>query len=396
MALRVGVDTNAVCDLQHTLEAALKLKYDFVAVPLFHPRAQRGSDELSARRAALMPATRSDLVLSSGAWTRHVVGKVSSWLALDSSCAHVRLRSERALRQELEWAAHLSVPAVLLPPPMCHCTNYARQLCQAALNSSYLQLWVKVSMSGETHAGSAGSDQSWGAWNRLRTLCDSHPNLGVALAVGGKLPPDSVVQRWLGEPIRAALLPTSIFVANAGGYPTLSTRHQELIRRLLEHNVQLLVAGRAIHGPGVAAAERSGDAPEAAGVSKPVQADLRPYLQYLSHLASRVPPLSEGEKFVAPYRDFLQAPLQPLMDNLESQMYETFERDPVKYAQYEKAVAAALARTNVQHRSVLMVVGAGRGPLVRASLRAAETAQREVLVYAVEKNPNAVMTLQNA
>ena len=30
-----------------------------------------------------------------------------------------------------------------------------------------------------------------------------------------------------------------------------------------------------------------------------------------------------------------QAPLQPLQDNLESQTYEVFEKDPVKYAQYE-------------------------------------------------------------
>ena len=40
----------------------------------------------------------------------------------------------------------------------------------------------------------------------------------------------------------------------------------------------------------------------------------------------------------------------------------------------------------------LMVVGAGRGPLVRAALAAAEKADRKIRVYAVEKNPNAVVT----
>lgn len=39
-----------------------------------------------------------------------------------------------------------------------------------------------------------------------------------------------------------------------------------------------------------------------------------------------------------------------------------------------------------------MVVGAGRGPLVTASLNAAELASQEVKIYAVEKNPNAVLT----
>lgn len=41
---------------------------------------------------------------------------------------------------------------------------------------------------------------------------------------------------------------------------------------------------------------------------------------------------------------------------------------------------------------VLMVLGAGRGPLVNASLRAARSAGRKLKVYAVEKNPNAVIT----
>ena len=39
-------------------------------------------------------------------------------------------------------------------------------------------------------------------------------------------------------------------------------------------------------------------------------------------------------------------------------------------------------------------VGAGRGPLVRRALMAGERASRAVRVYAVEKNPNAVVTLR--
>ena len=39
-----------------------------------------------------------------------------------------------------------------------------------------------------------------------------------------------------------------------------------------------------------------------------------------------------------------------------------------------------------------MVVGAGRGPLVDATIKAAHSASRLVRVYAVEKNPGAVIT----
>lgn len=41
-----------------------------------------------------------------------------------------------------------------------------------------------------------------------------------------------------------------------------------------------------------------------------------------------------------------------------------------------------------------MVVGAGRGPLVRRALAAAKAGHRKIKIYAVEKNPNAVVTLQ--
>ena len=39
-----------------------------------------------------------------------------------------------------------------------------------------------------------------------------------------------------------------------------------------------------------------------------------------------------------------------------------------------------------------MVLGAGRGPLVSASLQAAKEAGRKIKAYALEKNPNAIVT----
>ena len=67
-----------------------------------------------------------------------------------------------------------------------------------------------------------------------------------------------------------------------------------------------------------------------------------------------------------------QAPLQPLQDNLESATYETFEKDTTKYTTYQSAIQAALQDCTPQQDSkdiVIMVVGAGRGPLVTASLQ---------------------------
>ena len=52
----------------------------------------------------------------------------------------------------------------------------------------------------------------------------------------------------------------------------------------------------------------------------------RRQLQYLVYLASKLPKLDERARYESPYYDYLQAPLQPLMDNLESQTYETRAR----------------------------------------------------------------------
>lgn len=67
--------------------------------------------------------------------------------------------------------------------------------------------------------------------------------------------------------------------------------------------------------------------------------------------------------------EIIQAPLQPLADNLDSAVYNTFEQDLTKYRKYREAVEAALKDIGGTGRhaeeAVVYVLGAGRGPLVR-------------------------------
>lgn len=68
------------------------------------------------------------------------------------------------------------------------------------------------------------------------------------------------------------------------------------------------------------------------------------YPQYVRHLEKLARQNSAGmDDFARGYFDWLQAPLQPLMDDLQSSVYEVFEKDPVKYRNYEEAVFAALS-----------------------------------------------------
>lgn len=42
-----------------------------------------------------------------------------------------------------------------------------------------------------------------------------------------------------------------------------------------------------------------------------------------------------------------------------------------------------------------MVIGAGRAPLVKACFKAANELNRKIFVYAIEKNPNAIITINS-
>ena len=131
--------------------------------------------------------------------------------------------------------------------------------------------------------------------------------------------------------------------------------------------------------------------------------DPTPHLSYMRHLQLKQPPQSAIERFGAGYQDYLQAPLQPLTVDLESITYEVFEKDPIKYEWYERAIARALRdwvdqakpTSNPNGRVVVAVVGAGRGPLVSRAIRASEETGVAIDLWALEKNPNAYVLLQN-
>lgn len=81
------------------------------------------------------------------------------------------------------------------------------------------------------------------------------------------------------------------------------------------------------------------------GVNRHADKGLSKYSEYMNYLFKTHQQTNETDlaaKFTKGYEDCLQNPLQPLMDNLESQVYEIFEKDPIKYQQYQKAIAQAL------------------------------------------------------
>lgn len=394
----LSASSAAADDLRAEIRRMSNQRFDFVALPL----AAVGGQGVGA---AFQPSVASDLALDAATWQSSVIGAVSEGLDPDAAENADAAEVRRAmLETELRWASHLGLRGVLLaaPSPDGRGSGYAR-----ALNELLLEGLFAEHQSEESPAPIAlrvpVSGKGWLAWNRFRMACDHHPRLAVAIELtkdkawkGAKA--ERELQRWLGEPVRFVVIHADAFLTNPQGYPVLPRSLKALLLGLFRHrDLQVIIAapGEAAEPPGEGAGAPAVAGEAAEAVASPGTEAL---LNYVARLFQGQPQPTSVERFSSSHFDTLQAPLQPLQDNLESETYEIFETDPVKYAQYEEAVLAFLRDRLAAGRTppfTIMVLGAGRGPLVAASLRAARRAETEVKVWAVEKNPNAVHALRH-
>jgi len=219
-SVTIGFEYTNVVDLKQTLDSTLDNMFDYIVVPLAHPRNERNFTATLPDRN--VPLTRSDLVLPASNWSSYVVGRISPWLNFDSPVERVQINSRLAFKQEMAWASHLSLSAVLLPVPDWDCSNYTSCVLSTLLNINSCALWVEVPLVSKKHMmlmsqeaddeDSLGiQDDAWECWNQMRMLCNHRHNLYVALEITENIPDTHVVDKWTAEPVRAIILPVDIF-----------------------------------------------------------------------------------------------------------------------------------------------------------------------------------------
>ena len=320
--------------------------------------------------------------------------------------------------------------------------EYSRFIATISTSSicttSHVKLWIRVPF--------ALADMA--AYQLLLMRCDYNSSVGCILHIHRKLDTISeldmtqlitTLHTFLGSGhVKAVSWDTCIFLRNKKGYPTLSKAHQYIFAMIygrLGRTIRTLVEG---------GTHDTNNGVNGGGGGGGATSRLH-HLEYIHHLRSRSSLLSkldtEESIIETPYLDNLQSPLQPLGDHLEYSTYETFERDPIKYVRYGEAIALALedgmndgryvyvgstTRRSVDdddegdgmvvdvdiYRVTILVVGAGRGPLVRevidAVARVSKTfdnddhvggsQRRRRAIYAniiaIEKNPSAIHYLR--
>ncbi|KAG9228141.1 PRMT5 arginine-N-methyltransferase-domain-containing protein [Amylocarpus encephaloides] len=395
-----------------------------------------------------------------------IIAHSSPWIDLCSPDPLIANISRQVLNIEIAYASFCGVGHIIIPGPRIYSSGtkenngliqYARAIQEALSIGSYLQMAIQIPMYGQEEAKDMTGDlmpfarqqdattpkplgnksidlfETWDAWNFIRSVCKYNSRLSIALGIPRQLPIESLQSRWFAEPLRLLSFTPSAFLKNKGGHPVLGKSHQSLLSRYMRLKqapwLLLMDVGPipGLDGPSQLTTTATSFPPAAAveDVSRSVSASPTPaesadpmskgsqklkpkskdpvaYLVYMRHLQRTQPPRTILEKFGSGYQDYLQAPLQPLTDNLESVTYEVFEKDPVKYDWYERAIAVALSEWTQQGRPtssstgavVVAVAGSGRGPLVTRALRASQTTGVAIEVWAVEKNPNAYVLLQ--
>ncbi|KAK1849221.1 protein methyltransferase [Colletotrichum chrysophilum] len=410
-------------------------------------KAKQGAASLAD--AVVPPLTPKDTSLFPSHAVTTYIAYASPWIDLASIDPVIASVSRQVLNLEIAYANFCGVRSIIIPGLRRDASKnggnqgvsqYARAVQEAMTIASRLNFIIHMPMyrepgleetvellstlSSEPH----GDDNknidiysAWDSWHSVRSICEYNMRLFVAVRVPKVLPEKELQNKWFAEPLHFLTLGPNAFQKNKGGHPALPKGHQEFIYTLMRlKNAPWLLLSDVGPDPASLTAEAqlqavslANQVPTAADFPSLDEAhsgqqptdhvkEFRSYVTYLKYLEMQQKPLAYLEQAtLTSFQDWLQSPLQPLSDNLESATYEVFEGDPVKYNQYEAACTEALAEWHQLGRAtssgnnavVIAVVGSGRGPLVTRALRASEATGVPVQVWAVEKNPNAYVYL---
>ena len=155
-----------------------------------------------------------------------VVGSVSAWIDPDSSDPRLKAQSLTTLKQQLAWAGHLGLQAVLLPPvpQTMRAAHYSQAVQQALSGLTTMAIWMTVPLTGGVPpvppatpgaaaaavvelsspsspssspppAPAAAAADPWETWHQFRALSDFHHLLGCVLQLGPELPSPQLMNR---------------------------------------------------------------------------------------------------------------------------------------------------------------------------------------------------------
>lgn len=189
-----------------------------------------------------------------------------------------------------------------------------------------------------------------------------------------------LIQRLITYDINVVYCPCTAFILNEEGYPVLPKFLQYCVKAFVGQQPLIVLEDDIFYDNSLINDTQK----------------LEEYILYLEYLYNVHEEYCEETMFIYPYRDVLQIPLQPLRDNLNSKIYESFEMDTTKYEMYSQAIDLAISDIKCLYGKnlTLAVLGGGRGPLVEKAFENGIKNGVNVKVLCYEKNLFAYNTLK--
>lgn len=324
-----------------------------------------------------VPLGGSDLALSSGYWAQRIVSFISQ-SDLD------------VLKFELNWASYVGVRSIVVDLSSALSFESGEDIMdRVAKLSQVLISSLSLPNMPTVHIALYASQESWDIWRMVYELCNYSPRLKVALILRN-LAVDEI-KRWIAEPLKFAILDSNSFV-KLHDRCMVAEEIKGFLSHLLELGVKVVLHSEFDYKNLIQEFVCEIFNEEIANIPLTVEEAIKA----VKRLQASLNPLSKREIHSHNYFDLLQMPLQPLRDHLASSTYEEFERCDTKYDIFEIAVERWLEANPTVDKPVTYILGAGRGPLVQGTLNAFRSKGiRDYSVYALEKNPYAILTLKH-
>jgi protein arginine N-methyltransferase 5 len=334
---------------------------------------------------------RSDLELPSQAWRTQIASKFNGLIIedLESFDDNIRKKAECLWEKHCAWTVHLGSAALWIDVvggiPKTPSGSFGRAVYNAIIRHKSLVIWISIDWN------------KWEMWADIVAMTGYSANVRVVVDL-------SETETFYSAEDRAKLISKRWGTEFLAGIVVSEKQYQddfEVLQTMLPFSNLFIIRTDRSYEEVKRRSEKNEKFME-----KEVQLVHSMFLKHAEHQAKLdqqecVYNLELSRLCKQYYTNVLQTPLQPLHDNLESQIYEIFEKDIPKYKLYQSAITTALKKlsnsSNATEHLRILVIGAGRGPLITATLQAASTLGiiNNCQIYAIEKNPCALITLEH-
>lgn len=428
--------------------------YDFSVLPLTLPNCQ-------CQNSRFEPVVGSDLPFNSAEWAQ-VHLRVCQHLIDQLGDATPYFRARQMILEQVRFAMHCGAGVLYLPSPSVEVWrkyNDPSIVDLSQLASRYVSILATLPTETNTkfvvevpliflHGDRLRSGWHW--WRLVALQLGNTHNVQITLCLNAREallggietpdrsdmlslaapeePPPESLARWRSECLHSVRILQEGVLENAAGFPVLRRLVKACVSDLMKQGVPICIEPASLEKEDILSAKNAitvfkdpGSEPPGVEPSPP-SAEFSSWRSngirfvtavrdYIAFLYVSLPVMTENEKGRVGFKDYLQAPLQPLAHNLEAATYETLELDPVKYDLYEKAAEELIPILRNQAdvlRGVLSPLhisycGAGRGPILNGVFKAIRRLQKTNVLRSdanfvftvIEKNSEAVRTLKD-